>query len=303
MQRNNAQRAPTTEKWAEPKLEGNIGSRYLWRHWGRSIETYALLTFFLIIAVAPFFMIVLTAFKTSPEIVKGVFHLPETWRWGNFATAWTQAHFAMYFRSSVIVTASVVSVSAALSVLTGYAFGRLRFPLSQLLFFTFLLGIMVPQEAYIIPLYYNLRELRLVDTYWALILPQIGMSVCFGTFWMQGFFAGVPQEMVDAARVDGCNPWNILLRILLPLATPAILTMVVLFFVWTWNDFLLALVMVTKEELRTLPLGLAFFQGRHTRDVPLTSAGATVVALPTILIYFLFQRQFIRGLMAGSVEH
>jgi raffinose/stachyose/melibiose transport system permease protein len=161
---------------------------------------------------------------------------------------------------------------------------------------------MVPQESYIIPLYYQLRSMSLYDTYWALILPQIGMSVCFGTFWMQGFFLAVPRDMVDAARVDGATSWGILWRVLRPVVWPGVLTMIVLFFIWTWNDFLLALVLVSKEELRTLPLGLAFFQGAHTTNVPLLAAGATLVSLPSILIYVTFQRYFIRGIAGGSVK-
>ncbi|MCS7221584.1 MAG: carbohydrate ABC transporter permease [Anaerolineae bacterium] len=267
-----------------------------------SAQTYVLLTPFLLLAVVPFVIVVFTAFKTPEEIAQGAFSPPEVWRWSNFAKAWVQAHFGQYFRSSAIVVSSVVAVSTLLSVLSGYAFGRMKFPFSQFLFFVFLLGLIAPQEAYIIPLYYHLRKIGLVDTYWALILPQIGMSVCFGTFWMRGFFATVPRDLVDAARVDGCDSWNTLWRVLLPIARPAILTMVVLFFVWTWNDFLLALVLVSKEELRTLPLGLAFFQGRYARDIPLTAAGATIVALPTIVTYVLFQRQFIRGITAGAIQ-
>jgi len=268
----------------------------------RAAPIYLLLFVFLLVAVVPFVIIVFASFKTKTEIVRGVFSLPEVWRWSNYAGAWTQARFALYFRSSVVVTGGVVIVSTLLSILSGYAFGRMRFPLSRLLFFIFLLGIMVPQEAFIIPLYHNLRRLRLLDSYWALILPQIGMSVCFGTFWMRGFFAEVPRDLVDAATVDGCTSWDTLWRVLFPIARPAILTMVVLFFVWTWNDFLLALVLVSSDAVRTLPLGLAFFQGRYAADVPLISAGATMVALPTILIYFIFQRQFIRGITAGAVE-
>jgi raffinose/stachyose/melibiose transport system permease protein len=261
-----------------------------------------LLFVFLLVAVIPFIIVVIAAFKTRTEVVQGVFSLPEVWRWSNFADAWTQARFALYFRSSIIVVVGVVAGSTLLSILSGYAFGRMRFPLSGILFFVFLLGIMVPQEAFIIPLYHNMRKLGLLDTYWALILPQIGMSVCFGTFWMRGFFAEVPRDLVDAATVDGCTGWDTLWRVLFPIARPAILTMVVLFFVWTWNDFLLALVLVSSDEIRTLPLGLAFFQGRYAANVPLISAGATMVALPTILIYFIFQRQFIRGITAGAVE-
>lgn len=269
---------------------------------GWAAITYALLTLFLLLAVIPFVIITIAGFKTSDEIAQGVFSPPGVWRWSNFAQAWTEAHFAQFFKSSIIVVVAVVGASIPLSVMSGYAFGRMHFSLDRVLFFVFLLGMMVPEEAYIIPLYHNLRGLGLVDTYWALILPQIGQSMCFGTFWMRGFFAGVPQDLLDAAKIDGCNSWSTLWRVLLPIAQPAILTLAVLFFVWTWNAFLLPLVLVNSEDLRTLPLGLAFFKGRHTVDIPLTSAAATIVALPTILVYFAFQRQFIRGITAGALH-
>ncbi len=272
------------------------------RHRLSMLPVYTILIVLLFIAAFPFAINIFTAFKDNSEIVKGALALPKTWRWSNFQEAWSQAHFNNYFRSSVIVVLPVMAVAAVLSIMTGYAFGRLRFPFSRVIFVVFLLGIMVPQEAYIIPLYYELRSLGLLDTYWALILPQIGMSVCFGTFWMRGFFAAVPRDLADAAKVDGCTSWGVLWRVLLPVVWPGVLTMLVLFFIWTWNDFLLALVLVTKEELRTLPLGLAFFQGRHTTNIPLISAGATMVSLPSILIYVVFQRYFIKGIVGGSVK-
>lgn len=268
----------------------------------RDLPVYLILLVFLLIAIFPFIIMVFTAFKTSSELARGAFSLPEVWRWSNFADAWTQARFDRFFFSSVIVAIPVVLVSTALSVMSGYAFGRMTFPFSRALFFILLLGIMVPLEALIIPLYHNLRWIGLLDTYWALILPQIGMSVSFGTFWMRGFFAEVPQDLVDAATVDGCNSWDTLWRVLLPTAMPAITSMMVLFFVWTWNDFLLALVLISTESLRTLPLGLAFFQGQHTTNVPLVAAGATIVAIPAIMMYVAFQRQFIRGITGGSIE-
>ena len=267
----------------------------------QAVPIYAVLSLFLLLAAIPFIIIVLTAFKSSSEISRGVFNLPEVWRWTNFVEAWTQARFAQYFKSSVVVVTAVVSVATGLSIMSGYAFGRMAFPFSRPLLLILLLGFMVPQEAYIIPLYHHLRAMSLLDTYWALILPQIGMSMAFGSFWMAGAFAEVPRDLIDAARVDGCNSWTALWRVLVPVVQPAILTRVVLLFVWTWNDFLLALVLVSSEELRTLPLGLAFFQGRYASNIALISAGATIVALPTIVIYVIFQRQFIRGITGGSV--
>ncbi len=167
-----------------------------------------------------------------------------------------------------------------------------------------LIGYMVPFEAVIIPLYHWMGALGLRNTYWALILPQIGLSVSFGTLWMSSFFENAPpQELVDAATIDGATRWQTLWQILFPLSRPATTTLIVLIFMWTWNEFLLALVMVQSESMRTLPVGLAFFQGRFSSNIPPDGCwGAIIVALPTILIYILFQRFFIRGMFGGAIK-
>jgi raffinose/stachyose/melibiose transport system permease protein len=221
---------------------------------------------------------------------------------GNFSTAWTDGHFGTYLRSSAIVTVSVVVIASFVSILAGYAFGQMRFRGSQVLFYLFLLGLMVPLEATVVPLYYDLRDVGLTDTYWALILPQAGLSTAFGTFWMRAFFRSVPRSLVEAARLDGSSSWVTLWRVILPLGRPAVLTMVVLVFMWTWNEFLLALVMVSDDSLRTAPLGLAFFQGRNTSDEALLAAGAVIVATPVVLVYLVLQRHFIRGMLSGAVK-
>jgi raffinose/stachyose/melibiose transport system permease protein len=221
---------------------------------------------------------------------------------GNFETAWNDGNFATYLRSSAIVTGAVVAISTLLSILAGYAFGLMRFRGEQALFYLFLVGLMVPLEATIVPLYYDLREFGLTDTYWALILPQAGLSVAFGTFWMRAFFRSVPRSLVEAARLDGSSSWVTLWRVVLPLGRPAVLTMVVLVFMWTWNEFLLALVMVSDEGLRTAPLGLAFFQGRNTSDFPLLAAGSVIVATPVVVLYVFLQRHFIRGMLSGATK-
>ena len=256
----------------------------------------------MLLVVIPFFSIFLASLKTPAELVKGALNMPEEWLWSNYAEAWTQAHFKDYLVNSVIVAVGVVATSTFLSILSGYAFGKMRFRFRSILLAVFLLGIMAPQEAYIVPLYYLVKEIGLIDTYWAMILPQIGMSVCFGTFWLSGFFRNFPQELVDAAKIDGCGSWTVLWRVIIPNASAAITTLVVLFFVWTWNDFLIPLVMVSSEALRTLPLGLAFFQGKYSSNVPLIASGAMIVTLPTLMIYIFFQRQFIRGITSGALQ-
>jgi raffinose/stachyose/melibiose transport system permease protein len=262
---------------------------------------YLVLILFFLTTVVPFLSIALAGFKQPSELMSSAFALPEKFRFENFVNAWNQAHFSWYFKNSIIVVVPVVGVGALLSIMSGYAFARMKFDFSKILFALFMVGIMVPQESYIIPLYYLQKSLKLTDTYWGMILPQIAMSVCFGTFWMRGFFASLPRDLSDAACVDGCNSWSTLWQVLVPNAWAAISTMCVLFFIWTWNDFMIALVNVSTDTLRTMPLGLAFFQGRYSANVPLVSAAATIVSLPTIVIYLLFQRQFTRGITSGTV--
>jgi raffinose/stachyose/melibiose transport system permease protein len=261
---------------------------------------YAVLGAFSLIAILPIVGIVFTALQDPNG--GATFGSFDGLHFGNFADAWRDGHFATYLKSSVIVTAVVVAVASVLSVLAGYAFGLMRFRGSSVLFYVMLLGLMIPTEAMIVPLYYDFRDLGLVNTYWALILPQVGTSVAFGTFWMRAFFRTVPPSLVEAARIDGASSWFTLWRVLLPLARPAVLTMTVLLSMWTWNEFLLALVMVSDEGLRTAPLGLSFFQGRNQTDLTLLATGAVIVAAPVVLLYVFLQRHFIRGMLSGAVK-
>lgn len=270
--------------------------------WKRLLPRYLVLTIFMLIVLLPVWGMLMSAFKTDTQITTSPFSLPENWTIENFQQAWTVGKFNVFFKNSVIVTTAVVVSSVFLSTLSGYAFGQLPMPGKKLLFPLMLLGYMVPFEAVIIPLYNWMNALGLRNTYWALILPQIGLSVSFGTLWMASFFENTPQELVDAATIDGCNRWQTLWLILSPLARPATTTLVVLIFMWTWNEFLLALVMVQTEAMRTLPVGLAFFQGKYTSNLSLIAAGAIIVALPTVLIYILFQRFFIRGMLGGAIK-
>jgi raffinose/stachyose/melibiose transport system permease protein len=272
------------------------------RSWKRTAPNYLLLSVFLLIILIPIISLVFSAFKTDVEVIKGPLTLPSQLRLDAFKDAWTTGRFNYFFRNSVVVTISVVVASVFLSTLTGYAFALLPVPGRKFLYPLLLLGYMVPFEAVIIPLYHMMNRMDLIDTYWALILPQVGLSVSFGTLWMTSFFRATPRELLDAAAIDGCNRWQLLWRVLWPLARPAVLTLVVLVFMWTWNEFLLALVLVQKETMRTLPVGLAFFQGRYSANTPLMAAGSLIVAGPVLLVYILFQRYFIRGMLGGAVK-
>jgi raffinose/stachyose/melibiose transport system permease protein len=265
--------------------------------------SYAVLGVFAVIAIYPILSIVLLAMHERSDLVTG-FSIPDSLDFGTFADAWSEGALGRGLVNSFIVAASVALVTAVLSTLAGYAFGAMRFRFADLLFYLLLVGLIFPYEATVIPLYYVFKDAGLTDSLWALILPQIGLSIPFGTFWMRAFFRSTPGALVEASRLDGASSFVTLWRVLLPQAWPAITTMVVLVFMWTWNEFLLALVMIQSDELRTAPLGLALFAGanRGSQDVTLTAAAAVIVALPIVIVYVFLQRSFIRGMFAGAVK-
>lgn len=264
--------------------------------------TYTILVVFSVIALVPLALIVLEAMHPAGQLQNG-FSFPDRINLDTFRQAWNVGRFGDYLLNSFVVAVAVVAGATILSVLSGYALGALDTPFRDGIFYLFLIGLVVPFEAMIVPLYYNLRDLGLTETYWALILPQLGLSLSFGTFWMRAFFRSAPAELIEAARIDGARSLTVLWRVLIPLAKPAITTMMVLLFLFTWNEFLLALVMVNaSDSYRTAPLGLSNFQGRYSTDIPSLAAGSVIVALPVVIVYLFLQRQFIRGMLSGAVK-
>lgn len=261
---------------------------------GRRAEqvfNHAILAVFAVIAVFPMIGVVTQALE-----------LPHA-DFSTFGDAWREGHFATYMRNSLIVTGVTVVLATTLSIMAGFALGTMRFRGSGVVFLLFLAGLTIPTEAIVVPLYFDLRSAGLDNTYAGLILPQVAMSVAFGTFWMRAYFRSVPRSLLEAARIDGASTWTTLWRVLVPVGRPAILTMLLLTTMWTWNEFLLPLVIVNSDEaLRTAPLGLSFFQGTHKTDYSLLMAGALIIAAPIVTVYVFLQRQFIAGMLSGAIK-
>jgi raffinose/stachyose/melibiose transport system permease protein len=264
--------------------------------------SYLILAAFSIAAIYPILSIVLLAFHRKSDLVTG-FSIPDHLSFDTFSRAWQLGGFDHGLLNSFIVAATVAIVTAILATPAGYAFGTMRFRGSNAMFYLLLIGLIFPYEATVIPLYYVFNDAGITDSLWALILPQIGLSIPFGVFWMRAFFRSTPIALVEASRLDGASSLTTLWRVLLPQAKPALTTLVVLVFMWTWNEFLLALVMIQSDSLRTAPLGLAIFAGANRQQDPtLTAAAAVLVALPIMLVYVFLQRSFIRGMLAGAVK-
>lgn len=264
---------------------------------GDSIATHALLVIAAVIATVPLVAIVVTSLLSAD----GSLGL------ANYAKAWKQGGFASALASSAVVAVvavTVVAVTAAVSCLAGYAFAHMRIPGGKLILGLLLVGLVLPYEVTVLPLYRMLAGWGLIDTYWALILPQIGLSVPLGVLWMRSFFAAVPVELLEAARIDGVARFRILRSILMPIAWPAVATLATILFLFTWNEFLLALILVPQNQaVQTAPLSLSFFSGaEHGAQPNVTAAAAVLVALPIVIIYVVLQRRLITGLTEGAVK-
>ena len=262
---------------------------------------YTVLTFFSLLALLPLFAVILLAFQPAGTTTVDL-RLPSHLDFGNFTRAWTDGHLGQYMRSSVIVTVAVVIAVTPLTVAAGYAFAVMSFPGRDVIFYVLLLGLVVPFEAAIIPLFQNMRAVGLDGTYWSLILPQIGVYISFGVFWMRAFFRSIPPSLVEAARIDGARSFTVLRLVLLPMAKSALLTQSVLIFMWSWNEFLLPLVMVASSDKQTAPLGITFFIHERTTDQTGLAAAAVLVALPVVIVYILLQRSFMQGMFAGAMK-
>jgi len=223
-------------------------------------------------------------------------------QWINFVTAFEKGNVWRLMGSSLFIVVFVVPISLICATLAGYALGNLRIRGSRFLFIFFILGLTIPFEALIIPLYYEVQGMGILNTQWAVIFPLIGLYMPFSVIWMRAHFVGVPQELSEAARVDGASRWQEFRSIQLPLARPALSALAILLFLWTWNQFLLPVVLISDPLNRTVAGALTFFQGQYSSSIPLLNAGALIIIVPTILVFVIFQRQFIQALLQGAVK-
>jgi raffinose/stachyose/melibiose transport system permease protein len=218
-----------------------------------------------------------------------------------FVYAWQSGDFSAYMLNTAIVTVSVVLISAVISVMAGYSIALARPPGARWVLYAAVFGFMLPVEALIVPWYYQFRTAGIINTYWSMILPQAAQSIAFGTFWMYVAFRSIPRSLSESALIDGASPVSLLWRILVPNVAPAVRTMAALVFLWTWNAFLLPLVMVSNQSLYTVTVGLSTFQGAHFNNYAALAAGSCLAALPVVVVYLFAQRSFIAGLFAGSL--
>jgi raffinose/stachyose/melibiose transport system permease protein len=261
----------------------------------------ALLVALMLFTMLPFVSIFMTALHPSGTVPGGL-DWPAKPQWGNFVEAFDQAHMTALLASSTFLVLAIVPASLLISTMAGYAIGLLRIPGSRLLLLLFVFGLTLPFPGIVIPIYFLERAMGIYNTRLAIVLPLIALYMPFAVFWMRAHFVNMPTEMSEAARVDGASAWDLFWRIHVPLARAPMTSLAILMAVWTWNQFLLALVLVENPDERTMAGALGAFQGHYANDVPLLCAGTILILLPTITLFVIFQRQMIAALLQGGVK-
>lgn len=271
-----------------------------------SAAKYVVLMMFALLSLYPLLLIISTSLKDPLDVTANPFTLFSSFNPINFYDAWTLGGFGGYFWNTVIITGITVLAVVALSSLAGYGLARFRFPGNNLIFFTFILGLMIPFFSVMIPLFYELRDMGLLGTKAAVILPAVagasGFGVPLGVFLMRSFYMDLPEELADAARVDGCNEFQIFRNVMLPLSAPGVAVLAVLVFFMTWNNFILALVYLQGSNDQMLATGLYLFAGGRSGEYELLAAGSLIMTVPVLIFFLIFQRFFIKGLTAGAFK-
>lgn len=263
--------------------------------------TYAILITGASLMLLPFFWMASTALKTFPEaLAMPPIWIPERLMWSNFAEAWAMAPFARFFINSLVVAVATAGGGVILSTLAAYAFAKMDFWGKNVVFMTLLGTMMIPGIVLLVPNFLTITWLRWTDTYAALIVPWL-VSV-FAIFLLRQFFMSIPNELWDAAQLEGSSRWQYLWRIIVPLSRPALFTVFLLGFVSSWNAFLWVLIVTNRDDMRTVPVGLALFAQEAGTEYQLMMAMATLALIPIMLLFLVTERQFIQGVARTGIK-
>jgi len=268
------------------------------------LKSFSIHLFLLMVAVTclfPLFWMVRSSFMTNATVFVDKSFIPQVIELGNYAKAWTEGNFGLYFFNSIIYTTSVVFGIVLISSLAAFAFSRLKFPGRNVFFYMFVLALMIPLPGSFVPLVVLMNKIGLANTRVGYILCMINVGLSLSILLLKTFFDKMPADLEDAAQIDGCSKLGIWRHVALPLARPAIAVIVIFNSLNVWNEYILAQLLLTDKELMPLQRGLMVFQGSHSVDYPLLMAGLTIAAIPIILVYLAMQKHIIKGLSSGAI--
>jgi multiple sugar transport system permease protein len=276
-------------------------SSYRLKLWIGRILSYIFLIALAAIMLLPFFWML----SSSLKLEKDVFRFPIEWipanpLWSNYTTIWTRIPFLTFFANSTKLTVIITFLQLATSSFAAYAFAKLDFKGRDTLFLAYVASIAIPWQAYMVPQFIMMRKMGLVDTHLSLILLQA--FTAFGVFLMRQFFISIPNELLDAARIDGLSEYGIYFKIMLPLSKPALATLTLFSAVFVWNDFMGPLIYLNSQSLKTIQLGLRMFIQQYAADYNLIMAASLVSLIPVIVLFLAFQRFFIEGIASTGIH-
>jgi len=265
-----------------------------------------LLYFFLIgfafLTLYPLFWLLISSFKSNQEILLNSLALPTTLRFDNYTEAWSLAKMGLFARNSVIYSASATVLTVLLSVSAGYGLGKFKYKVSGLIYSILLLGLVIPIHATLIPLFLLLKTFRILNTMVAVILPYIAFAMPLGTFLAATYIRDIPDEMEESAVIDGCGYLKIYWNIVVPIARPVMMTITIITFLNNWNEFIFVFLFTSSVALRSLSVGLLMFAGPYTKNYAMQFAAMVIASLPMILMYLVFRKPMVKGMVAGAVK-
>jgi len=255
-----------------------------------------------VLTIIPVLLVVSTALKSADEVRVDPFGLFTSFSMQSIVQAWTEGEFNRYLLNSFLLSVPSTVLIIVMSTMAGYTFARLPFLGRSILFYLVVLGLLVPFFTYMIPLYFQLRSMGLLDTLTGAVLVLTSTGLSFGTFFMRAFFSDLPEELEQAARIDGCSEWQIFTKVMLPLVQSGIGSLAVFTFINTWNNFLVPLLYLPGGGYRPLTAGLYTFLGGRSVDVAPLAAGTLITILPIIVLFVLLQKQVTAGFISGAVK-
>jgi len=257
-----------------------------------------------VFAVGPFVWIVMLSLRNTSEIWNNPYGLPIPAHFEKFVEVFTKFSYATYFQNSIIVSVSAVVIGTLAGSMAAFILSRprYRFKFREPIYLLLFVSIMFPPQITLIALFQNMVQLHLYNTLEGLILVYAASELPISIYLLRAFFVQIPQDIEDAARVDGCGDWRMFWQVMLPIARPAIAAVVILDFISDWNEFLYAVVFISKQPLRTLPLAVTFFLGENFQDIGMLATGMMVTILPVVVIYIFFSEALIKGMTAGAVK-
>jgi raffinose/stachyose/melibiose transport system permease protein len=285
----------------ETKGMGNM-SVFRARRIASTIPNYTILLLLLGFTLIPLLLLALNSFKSTTEIASNPFSLPREILFSNYSDAWREGNYAVTIRNSVILTVSTITATLLFAGMAAYALARLNLKGANVLSFYFLVGIGVPAQLFMIPLFFIWKRLGLIDSHVGLIIIYTALNGPFATYLLRSYMLSIPEEFIDAARIDGASNMQVFRRIIMPLSAPGFLTAGLIIGLGVWNEFLFAVTFLQGPELKPVSTSLYAFQERFGRDWGLTNAGSAIMMLPVLILFLILQRRFIEGLTQGGLK-